>query len=183
MYIVGIETGFKLAFSQHFITGQVFVCMRLVFASDHTSLRASPPMLSIWPCTANFGWGSWVQSSESTGNCEKSHNSFQSLGGAPEQSNNSICWLLLVSNWLESFDWSKWFAISSLPPTCSPSFSFMGGVGQKLVTKTWMWEIFCKVTYLSVGQDALIGCSMSRLVPVHIYYSPYSTSVGWKINP
>ncbi len=34
------------------------------------------------------------------------------------------------------FDRSKWIATTSLPPTCSHSFSFMGGVGQKLVTQT-----------------------------------------------
>jgi hypothetical protein len=29
-------------------------------------------------------------------------------------------------------DWSKWFAISSLPPICSPSFSLMGEVWKKV---------------------------------------------------
>jgi hypothetical protein len=34
--------------------------------------------------------------------------------------------------WLTiSFDWSRWVAISSLIPICSPNFSFMGGVGKK----------------------------------------------------
>jgi hypothetical protein len=30
------------------------------------------------------------------------------------------------------FDWSRWVAISSLPSICSPSFSFIGGVGKKI---------------------------------------------------
>jgi hypothetical protein len=35
--------------------------------------------------------------------------------------------------WLANHnDWSRWFAISSLPPICSPSLSCMGGVeGEK----------------------------------------------------
>jgi len=37
----------------------------------------------------------------------------------------------LLARW---FDWSKWVAISSLPPTCN--FSCMGGVEKKLVTNT-----------------------------------------------
>jgi hypothetical protein len=28
-------------------------------------------------------------------------------------------------------DWSRWFAISSAPRICCPSFSFMGGVAKK----------------------------------------------------
>jgi hypothetical protein len=28
-------------------------------------------------------------------------------------------------------DWSKWFVISSLPPICCPSFSFIGGVAKE----------------------------------------------------
>ncbi len=33
------------------------------------------------------------------------------------------------------FDWSRCFAITSLLPICSPSFSFMGGVGKRYITK------------------------------------------------
>ncbi len=32
-------------------------------------------------------------------------------------------------------DWSRCFAISSLPPICNPSFSFMGGVVKKKIDK------------------------------------------------
>ncbi len=48
-------------------------------------------------------------------------------------------------------------AFSSLPPTCSLSLSFMGGVGKKLVTKTWMREIGCAGSHAEgrVGGDAL----------------------------
>jgi hypothetical protein len=44
---------------------------------------------------------------------------------------------------------------SSLPPSCSPSFSFIGGVGKKLVTKTWMWETCVQGHILSIGEDVL----------------------------
>jgi hypothetical protein len=33
--------------------------------------------------------------------------------------------------------------VNALEDRCSPSFSFMGVVGKKLVIKTWMREIFC----------------------------------------
>ncbi len=39
---------------------------------------------------------------------------------------------------------------------CSPSFSFMGGVGKKLDTKVWMWEMFLHVDIWSIGGDALL---------------------------
>jgi hypothetical protein len=29
---------------------------------------------------------------------------------------------------VREFDWSRWVAISSLPPICSPNFSFMGAI-------------------------------------------------------
>ncbi len=31
-------------------------------------------------------------------------------------------------------DWSRWFAISSPPPICCPSFNFMDGVAKKYIT-------------------------------------------------
>jgi hypothetical protein len=37
--------------------------------------------------------------------------------------------LLLIG---KQFDWPRWVAISSLPPICIQSFSFMGGVGKKV---------------------------------------------------
>jgi hypothetical protein len=33
------------------------------------------------------------------------------------------------------YDWSRWFAISSLPPIYTPIFCLMGGVGKKYITK------------------------------------------------
>jgi hypothetical protein len=36
-------------------------------------------------------------------------------------------WLLAHHN-----DWSRWFAISSPPPICYPSFSFMGGTAKEV---------------------------------------------------
>jgi hypothetical protein len=40
------------------------------------------------------------------------------------------CLLLAHDN-----DRSRWFAISSPPPICCPSFSFMGGVAKEYTTK------------------------------------------------
>jgi hypothetical protein len=52
-------------------------------------------------------------------------------------------------------DWSKWFAISNLPPICSSSFSCIDGVGKKKKKKkTWMWEIFLQGQILSTAGDA-----------------------------
>jgi hypothetical protein len=53
------------------------------------------------------------------------------------------------------FDWSKWVAISSFPPTSNPNFSFMGEVGKNLVTKTWLSKIFLRSHILCVGGTAL----------------------------
>ncbi len=35
------------------------------FMSGDEAVRTSPPMLSMWPCTGNLGWGTGVKSSES----------------------------------------------------------------------------------------------------------------------
>jgi hypothetical protein len=65
--------------------------------------------------------------------------------------------------WLVTeFDWSKWVPSSDHPPTCSPRFSFICGVGKKLVTKTWMWEIFLQGRILSVCGDALTPTKVLR---------------------
>ncbi len=44
-------------------------------------------------------------------------------------------------------DWSKWFAINSPPPICSPSSSFMGGVIKEYITKLRCEKYFCRVIY------------------------------------
>jgi hypothetical protein len=44
-----------------------------------------------------------------------------------------------------TFDWYKWVVISSLPPICNPSFSFMGRV-----VKLWMSEICLQGHILSI---------------------------------
>jgi hypothetical protein len=38
----------------------------------------------------------------------------------------------------------------------------MGGVGKKLVTKTWMWETFLQGHILSVGGNALIAIARQQ---------------------
>jgi len=75
--------------------------------------------------------------------------------GTPKRHSFPEPWKTVESYWLTEpcfwlgrwFDWFKWVASSSLPPTCSPNFSFRGGVGKKLITKTSMSEYFCWVTY------------------------------------
>jgi len=58
--------------------------------------------------------------------------------------------------WLANHNvWSKWFAISSLPTICSPSFSFVGGL-RKRSNYTWMWDIFLQGHILSTARDALM---------------------------
>jgi hypothetical protein len=55
---------------------------------------------------------------------------------------------------------SRCFAISSLPPICSPNFSFMGELGNKSITKLGYEKYFCRVAHwaLSTAQDALSVC-------------------------
>jgi hypothetical protein len=44
-------------------------------------------------------------------------------------------------------DWSTWFAISSSPPICCPSFSFIAGVAQEYITKLGCEKYFRSVPY------------------------------------
>jgi hypothetical protein len=55
--------------------------------------------------------------------------SFQSPGTVWKRQFPPCFWLA------RKFDWSKWTATSSLPPTCNPSFSLMVGLEKRLVTK------------------------------------------------
>jgi hypothetical protein len=79
------------------------------------------------PCNGSLGWGSLVESTRSPVKID-------SLGGSLEHSQIILidCNLFLIGYIV---DWSRWFAISSLPPICSPNFSFMGEVGKQLVTQ------------------------------------------------
>jgi hypothetical protein len=106
-------------------------------------------MFSMWPSTENLGWGSSVQFSESTQRLQGPWKvySFRSPVGALEQSNhyksNHIHWLLPVSDWVDGLIGPTEFTISTLPTYFWSQFQFfVGGVGKKLVTTTWMWKIF-----------------------------------------
>jgi hypothetical protein len=46
-------------------------------------------------------------------------------------------WLALCN------DWSRWFATSSPPPICGPSFSFMAQVAKMWITKLGCEKHFC----------------------------------------
>ncbi len=70
---------------------------------------------------------------------------------------NRIWFLLPISHWPNHYDWSRWFAISSLPPISSPSFTtFMGGVAKKEITKLGRENLFLLGHILSTVGDALI---------------------------
>jgi hypothetical protein len=65
-----------------------------------------------------------------------------------EKSVINVIWVQLSSCWLPHHnDWSRWFASSSPPPLCCPSFSFMGGVAKKEITEWGCAKYFCRVTY------------------------------------
>ncbi len=58
-------------------------------------------------------------------------------------------------------NWSRWFAISSLPPIRCPSFSFIAGVAKEYITKLGCEKYFSRVTYW--GHRALCGSCFSCL--------------------
>ncbi len=100
--------------------------------------RASPPMLSIvWRFNGNsLEILDQVQSSESHWKAWKFVQRSEPCNSLIDTIKSNL--LTAPYFWLPRwFDWSKWvaigssLAISSLPLTCSPSFSFMGGVGKK----------------------------------------------------
>jgi hypothetical protein len=63
--------------------------------------------------------------------------------------------LILDFDWLNHNDWSKWFAISSLLPFCSPGFDFLGGVdkkkGQKKTKLGCEKYVLARVTILDIS--------------------------------
>jgi len=68
-------------------------------------LRASPPTLSMWPCTGNLGWGSLVKSSKSTGRFARAlekTTAFRAREHYNKTESNHVQGLLLVSDWLDS---------------------------------------------------------------------------------
>jgi hypothetical protein len=105
--------------------------------SSYWVLRASPEVLSIWPWTLKLD----EENSKHAGPSQ--HNGFGPafLHSLPRlvkgtaklctwQRRVQIIWPECCSLFLigQPQYWSRWFAISSPPPICSPSFSFMGGV-------------------------------------------------------
>jgi len=44
-------------------------------------------------------------------------------------------------------DWSRWFVVSSPPPICCPSFSFLREVAKEYITKLGCEKYFRRVTY------------------------------------
>jgi len=106
------------------------------------SIRESPAKLNMWSCPDKFGWRNSEHASLTCSLPRFVISSQQSLIAAGEECNKSDvtstpCFWLANHNY-----WSRWFAISSLPPICSPSFSFMGEVGNKYITKLRSENLF-----------------------------------------
>jgi hypothetical protein len=123
-------------------------------------IRASPPVLSMWPCTGNVGWSSSLKSSESTGRLLKPWNILQisePRNGLITQSNR-IYWRFPFSDWLDSLIGPSGLLLVpfQVPTTWSTSFNFMGGVGKKVITRTWMWEIFLQGHILRADAVTLV---------------------------
>jgi hypothetical protein len=95
---------------------------------------------------------------------------------SPGRQLNRIGGLLPVSDWVDSLIGSNGLLVVvshplAIPPTCSPNFSFRGGVGKKLITKTSMSEYFCWVTYWSLVE-------MLFLWGTDLGFSPWQFRVG-----
>jgi hypothetical protein len=80
--------------------------------------------------TCRFGSAKWFWPSIILHNLLRLVRAQQSLTPARE---NSV--ILFSAN----DDWSKWFAISSLPPICRPSFSFIDGK-RWITNKAWVCQ-------------------------------------------
>ncbi len=90
-----------------------------------TNLRAAPAVLSMWPSKRKLVEEKSKHASLAQQNGFGPaffHRMLRLVKGTSEP---NTCWLAIL------FDWSKWVAISSLPPVGSPSFSLMGRVGKK----------------------------------------------------
>jgi hypothetical protein len=127
----------------------------VAFTLEFTLLRASPAVLSMWSCTVKMdeenptctgltqenGFGSaylyklpWlVRGAVAMCTCRKECNKYD-LTAAP-------CFWLTHHD-----DSSTWFAISSPPPICCPSFSFIGGVAKEYITKLECEKYFRRVS-------------------------------------
>jgi hypothetical protein len=72
----------------------------------------------------------------------------------------NMIWVLVLVFWLaKDNDWSRWFAISSLPSIFSHNFSFIWGVPQKEIAKLGRAKYFSRVPYW-----APLGYSKCRTV-------------------
>ncbi len=100
-------------------------------------LRASPAVLSMWSCRVQLEEESqnvsiWLRKMVlAQHNCTVWWRAQRHCPPAEKSVINMIWLLLSVFLSAHSNDWSRWFAISSPPPICCPSFSFMGGVAKK----------------------------------------------------
>jgi hypothetical protein len=130
---------------------------------------ASPAVLNMWPLHSKLDDEKWKHAPvwlrkivwalhcyTVRGGCELAH---QRFAPATEKTVIKWCdWLLLSVS-----DWSKWFAITSLSPICSPSCgSFMGRVAQKWISTLGCEKYLCRVTYwapLEMLLDSICSCT------------------------
>jgi hypothetical protein len=97
---------------------------------------------------------------------------FESPWGGLEQSNNCIYWLFLVCDWVDSLIGPSGLLLVVFHLLIVPlTLSFMGGVGNKLVTKSWMWETcFAESHTESDGGDALITNYSIHFSPLYSFH-------------
>jgi hypothetical protein len=151
------EISYEIMKVDKVINKQIKTFKNVLFSSNLLSkspLRASPPVLSMWPCTLTFDERN---STYAAGLVQE--NSFspaylvsvlrlvkssakQSCAPAREECNkyDHLCFLLANHN-----DWSRWFAINSSHLFAVPvSVLFVGC--QKYITKLGCEKYLCRVT-------------------------------------
>jgi len=72
---------------------------------------------------------------------------------------NHIYWLFPFSDWLDSLISPRGLLLAAfqVPTIWSPGFNFMSGVGKKVITRTWMWEIFLQGPILHADAVILVS--------------------------
>jgi hypothetical protein len=85
------------------------------------------------------------------------------------------------SLWLaDDNDWSKWFAITSPPPICCLSFSFMGWVAKEYITKLGCEKYFRRLTYWApVGMLLVKKVIMTRFSRSKKHHTPSLLELLW----
>ncbi len=91
-------------------------------------LRATPQVLSMWPCKLKLDKEKLKHASLAQQNGFGPtflHSLLRLVEGTAKPI--TCCWLCRL------IDWSKWITVSTLAPICNPSFSFVAGVGERSI--------------------------------------------------